>query len=219
MIDQELSQDEKFKRNIYIPFPSRIARELQLLYPKFKVKNKSFMMDAVDFPQGQTSKRSAFVYGPAGTGKTFFACMMIIFCKKGTWGYLDHAVQFRSVPELLHRIKSLMKNNSKIKNQQTGLSPYDHEIHILCKSTYLILDDLGAEKNSEFTNEVLYHIVNQRYNDSKGIIVTSNKSAGELIDAGISSRMISRIQAMADKNLFHLTKQMRATEPPKAIKL
>lgn len=217
--DIELPEDEKFKKYIPIAFPVRIADELLSLYPKFKVKNRKHMKEAVDYPPKYTSKRSALIYGPAGTGKTFFACMMVIFCRKVVWNYLKYAVEFRSVPDLLNNLKSLMKINSKEINEQTGLTPYYHEINTLCKVRYLILDDLGSEKNSDFTNEVLYHIVNERYNNSKGIIVTSNKTPVELADAGVSTRMLSRIQSMAHKNIFNLSKQMRQTEKIKPIVL
>ena len=217
--DIELPENDKFKKYIPIAFPPRIANELLSLFPKFKVKNRKHMKAAVNFPPKETSKRSALIYGPAGTGKTFFACMMIIFCRKNAWNYLKYAVEFRSVPDLLNNLKSLMNTNSKELNEKTGLNPYYHEINTLCKCRYLILDDLGAEKNSEFTNEVLYHIINERYNTSKNIIITSNISPGALKKAGVSSRLLSRVQSMSGVNIFNLTRQMRQIKKPVVVKL
>jgi DNA replication protein DnaC len=63
-----------------------------------------------------------------------------------------------------------------------------------CTCDYLILDDLGAEKTTDFTRSILYQIIDYRYNYEKPTIITSNldvKQIAERFDDRIASRIIS----------------------------
>ncbi|MGE0994210.1 ATP-binding protein, partial [Bacillus sp. GMa5/2] len=51
---------------------------------------------------------------------------------------------------------------------------------LLMKCDVLVLDDLGAEKPSEFAAEFLYTIVDYRYSTWRRMIITSNCSDEEL---------------------------------------
>ena len=44
----------------------------------------------------------------------------------------------------------------------------------LCTVDLLVLDDLGAEKQTEWVLEQLYSIVNERWQDRRSIVVTTN---------------------------------------------
>lgn len=44
----------------------------------------------------------------------------------------------------------------------------------------LALDDLGAERNTEYMNEIVYGIIDSRYRAGLPMIITSNLSADEL---------------------------------------
>jgi len=100
--------------------------------------------------------------------------------------YNPYLFQFFNVPKLLIQIRGL----------------YDHEgesveefINNLDSYEYLILDDLGAEKPSEWVLEILYVIINQRYEKQKKLIVTSNKSTQELGNV-LGDRIASRLMEM-----------------------
>jgi len=56
----------------------------------------------------------------------------------------------------------------------------------------LVLDDLGAEKTSEWVNDRLYLIVNRRYESGKPVVVTTNLSLDELIRK-VGERTVSRL--------------------------
>lgn len=45
---------------------------------------------------------------------------------------------------------------------------------------FVVLDDLGREKVTEFTGEALYRLVNRRYEHKRPTIVTSNLTVAEL---------------------------------------
>ncbi|NGO67150.1 ATP-binding protein [Streptomyces sp. SB3404] len=53
----------------------------------------------------------------------------------------------------------------------------EHELARLCRIPLLLLDDLGTEKLSEWTEEATYRLLNERYNACLPAIVTSNLPA------------------------------------------
>jgi DNA replication protein DnaC len=50
----------------------------------------------------------------------------------------------------------------------------EYELKQLARIQLLLLDDLGTEKLSEFTEEATYRIVNERYNACLPLIITTN---------------------------------------------
>lgn len=50
----------------------------------------------------------------------------------------------------------------------------EHELKRLCRVPFLLLDDLGTEKLSEWTEEVTYRLINERYNQCLPLLVTTN---------------------------------------------
>ena len=59
----------------------------------------------------------------------------------------------------------------------------------LCSVDLLVLDDLGAEKQTEWVLEQLYSIVNERWQDRRSIVVTTNLPDPDPESAG---RVLSR---------------------------
>ena len=53
----------------------------------------------------------------------------------------------------------------------------EHEVKRLKKIPLLLIDDLGTEKVSEFTEEATYRLLNERYNESLPTLITSNLPA------------------------------------------
>jgi DNA replication protein DnaC len=65
----------------------------------------------------------------------------------------------------------------------------------LTKIPVLILDDLGAEKASEWVAETLYILIDDRYGNMKPTVFTSNYSPSELAER-LGDRIVSRIMEM-----------------------
>lgn len=65
------------------------------------------------------------------------------------------------------------------------------------KKGYLILDDLGAEKRSDYSDDFLMRLVEYRYSNDLYTGFTSNLSLGNL---PYDSRIISRIAGIVGKN-------------------
>ena len=62
---------------------------------------------------------------------------------------------------------------------------------------YLIIDDLGAEKPTEFVRQSTYFLINEREMYERFTIITSNFSL-KYLDENIDPRIASRIAGMAD---------------------
>ncbi len=134
--------------------------------------------------------------GPPGIGKTYAATALarklIYQCEPienpatGDLFYKPNTLQWVSTPYLLARIRGTFgKRNS----EETEISIIDSMVN----AYILVLDDLGAEKSTEFTGMTLYTILSGRDNENRMTIVTTNQTLDE-IDAWeprISSRLAS----------------------------
>ena len=103
------------------------------------------------------------LWGGVGTGKSFFA------------GCIANALLAQGVPVL-------MTNFAKILGAVTGMYGMERQRFLSSLNTYslLILDDLGAERNSEYALEQLFGVVDSRYHSRKPMIVTTNLTLEEL---------------------------------------
>ena len=80
----------------------------------------------------------------------------------------------------------------------------------------LILDDVGSEKLSEWVRETFYQIINNRNENKKPFMITSNFSIQQLAER-IGDRNVSRIVEMCD--IFELKGDDRRMENPKKIEI
>lgn len=62
----------------------------------------------------------------------------------------------------------------------------------------LVLDDLGAAKSSEWTEEINFRLINHRYENQLPTILTSNVLPKELLDR-VGDRVSSRLIEMCDR--------------------
>jgi DNA replication protein DnaC len=112
--------------------------------------------------------------GPVGTGKTSLA---VLVAKAAHDAGRSFAIY--PVPLLLAEIKRTFDRDSG--------DNYLAFFRRLCSVDLLVLDDLGAEKQTEWVLEQLYSIVNERWQDRRTIVVTTNlpdpdpESAGRLL--------------------------------------
>jgi DNA replication protein DnaC len=65
----------------------------------------------------------------------------------------------------------------------------------------LHIDDVGAEKSSDWVLEQLYAIINERWQEERSIIITTNLDDGAL-RAQIGSRTISRLEDMCGEDVI-----------------
>ena len=105
--------------------------------------------------------RGLWFDGPVGTGKTSLAILVAKAAKDAGRSYAVYPV-----PRLLAEIKRTFDRDAS--------DNYLGFFRRLCTVDVLVLDDLGAEKQTEWVLEQLYSIVNERWQDRRSIVVTTN---------------------------------------------
>ena len=107
-------------------------------------------------------------YGSPGNGKT--RCAIAIGKEVIRAGY---KAKFKPIPFLLDEIRS--SYNSKETDEENVIKPYK-------QVDFLLLDDLGAEKWTEWVEAKLYQIIDYRYRNCLPVIITSNLQGDEIKD-------------------------------------
>lgn len=148
---------------------------------------------------------SLFLTGGFGTGKTYKAVSILkgyvknLHCGHFVEPFKDTPV-FITVPELLLKIRSCYNSTD---SEESVLKVY-------FDTPLLVLDDLGAEKTTEWALQSLYVIINKRLSEEQQTIITSNLSLDELREK-IGDRIVSRIAGLCkvikltgkDRRLIH----------------
>ena len=114
-----------------------------------------------DFPMGSGST-GLLLLGRPGRGKTHLAVAILraLIQHKGVHG------TFYDFSDLLRTIQSTWDKDAQT-SEAAVLDP-------VTSAEVLLLDDLGATRPSLWVQEVLFHILNARYNENRVTILTSN---------------------------------------------
>lgn len=137
------------------------------------------------FERMSTTRKGLYIYGTVGTGKTHTAYALSESAKEKT----GLSARIYNTTELFMDMrKDINREPAEKKNLDKELMEYEG---------ILVLDDIGAEKLSDWVFETFYLILNKRYNDMTPTIFTSNYSIEELSQR-IGDRTTSRIVEMCD---------------------
>lgn len=130
-----------------------------------------------------------FMLGATGLGKTHLSLSIAnVVIEKG------FCVVYASVPEIIRKLLDEI-------NKKT-----DTAMSLILSCDLLILDDLGAENNSDWSVSTLYEIINTRQNHSLPMIINTNLTHRELTEM-YHDRLSSRMMSM--KTLLFLGKDNR----------
>ncbi len=128
---------------------------------------------------------SMIFYGKTGLGKTFLSsCIAKELIDQG-WN-----VVYGSLLKLMRQVEDERFNRT------TG-----DTMSIMLESDLLILDDLGSEFQTQFTDSVLYELINERINERRPIIISTNLSIKEL-NKKYNDRIVSRITGCFRPSFF-----------------
>lgn len=130
--------------------------------------------------------------GPPGIGKTHIAVSVLraVVVEKGARGL------FYDVRDLLRMIRSTY--NPVVRTAEMDI------LRPVMEADLLVLDDLGAEKPSEWVEETMNLIVNTRYNERRPTIFTTNyedspdEAQLDSLKVRVGFRMHSRLHEMCD---------------------
>ena len=106
-----------------------------------------------------------------GSGKTMLACSIANSLKTND---RDLTLKFIAAPAYMKKLKS------SFGEQDTARMNIRAKIREYYNCDILIIDDLGAEKRSDWSDSELFDLIDSRYTNKLPTIITSNKAIREL---------------------------------------
>ena len=189
----------------------RLANSVMKLYPDsfFDLLNRR--------------KQSFFISGEAGTGKTYYAIALALSNLCGR-PLRPKNIVFSTMENILMHLRNTMQRPIQDQrwrqNYNIGSLNYDAEDitkEHLTEESYvrdlyntagtLIIDDLGMDKQTEWSKTIADSIINHRYSWFYPTIITSNLSPNEYSEVVGTDRVASRFMEM--KGVLKFTKQHR----------
>jgi DNA replication protein DnaC len=132
--------------------------------------------------------RGLWLMGSPGTGKTTLAMLV-------SKAALDrgHSVAIYSLPRLLNEIRDTHRAERSHVELLDRLTAVD----------LLHVDDVGAERSTDWVLEELYSIVNARYEEQRSMLITTNIMDRDKLCEQITPRTVSRLTEMCDELPLH----------------
>ena len=147
---------------------------------------KSYFSTLVDnIHNNKESIKGFYLWGAPGRGKTFFSYVLLNqlifqFVKPGKFISLSKSFQ-----ELRHTFDEGSVNEGE-------LLPM---IEMLSNVPFLVIDDFGVQRNTEWEMEILYNLIDARYSNRRLTFVTTNQKVDELKELA-QGRIYSRFLEM-----------------------
>lgn len=127
-----------------------------------------------NFDELKREGKGLLLYGDCGTGKTYAA------------GCIANALIDQGIP-------CLMTNFSRVLNTLWSIEKKQEYIDAFNQYSLLVLDDLGAERQSEYVAEQVFNIIDGRCRAKLPMIVTTNLTLRELTAPQANKRIYDRL--------------------------
>ena len=136
---------------------------------------------AEEFDQVLAAGRSALFVGKPGTGKTHLAAAIGLQIMRKQ----SRAVLFTTVMRAVRRVKDSWHRDS-IETESQAVSA-------LVFPDLLILDEVGVQFGSEFEKNIIFDVLNERYEKRRPTILLSNLAVAD-VTAYLGERVLDRIR-------------------------
>lgn len=188
---------------------TQISLNIPIKYHNIETNKKELLKDSFG--------KSLFLWGKVGTGKSVFMASLAKEYIKQNW-----KVKWISFPRFIMTLQRSFKKDERFNSSEyrtkdsyeiadeIALFPVHKRYNSIIvgkeSNGILFIDDLGAEKLTEFVRQIMYYIVNEREERMLKTVITSNFSLSK-IDEMIDSRISSRIAGMCE--VLHFTGEDR----------
>lgn len=115
------------------------------------------------FHEMKEKNQGLLLYGPVGTGKSYTAAC------------IANALMEQSVTVVMTSFVKILQDIQSVGNEA-------NYIQILNSASLLIIDDLGAERNTDYALEKVYNIIDSRSRTDKPMILTTNLELPEMLE-------------------------------------
>ena len=134
--------------------------------------------------ENRDAGKGLYFCGGVGTGKTHLAVAV-----------MNELIRRKRIPSLFVTVPELLDNLRETYNKP-GRN-LDEWMDAVQNAEFLVLDDLGSERTTEWVRERIFVIVNHRYREALPTVFTSNTGPKDLAEQ-LGERTASRIIAMCD---------------------
>lgn len=147
-------------------------------YSEAKIENIPEVVKSALIKNKSTTK-GMLLYGKTGSGKTY--CLYAM----------------KNVANKKYRIENWVEMMIEIRDRVSQGREIGAVIADICDTDVLAIDDLGAENQTPFSQEVIYAIINRFYIGEKRLIIATNLTLEDLSEK-YGDRVFSRIAEMCE---------------------
>ena len=174
------------KRYAHCTLGSFLEKSIELKNARTRVQ------EFIDLWPGTDEGRGLLLMGPCGVGKTHLAVAALIEIINSN---KNGRLLFSNFQDLIQEIQASF-DSDQVQSKSEILRP-------LLEADLLVLDELGSQKPTTFVQDILYYVINTRYNEERATIFTTNyvdepaDGKEENLSQRIGNRLRSRLYEMA----------------------
>lgn len=163
-------------------------------HPKVSTIAKKYVEN---FQQLKKDGKGLIFYGGVGTGKTFVAaCIANALINKG-------------IPAMVTNFNYI---SNKLQESFEGKQAYLNRLNLL---DLLVIDDFGAERKTEYMQEVIFNVIDARYRAGLPMVITTNltldqiKNPATIEERRVMDRVLEKCFPIEVKGGSHRRKNVR----------